>query len=168
MIALGLFSLLFMSSISCCVLVSRQLCWKDHLDFRCHAGCMDGCNYVWMYGGCLSTKMVNLCWNAMTDFIKLGIVVGTSIIHVVCCYRMRILNKLVHLHIWWLITKKASIQSSVWATVMKLGMVAVICTDITHVVCRQQMYIFAHLHICSDWVIKKKRQISRVLYWLLQ
>ena len=44
-----------------------------------------------------------------------------------------------------LITKKkknADIQSSVWATVTKLGMFVVVGTDITHVVCHQQICIF--------------------------
>ena len=49
---------------------------------------------------------------------------------------MHILHLHAHLHICsdWLITKNANIQSSVWATVMKLGMLLVVGTDITHVV----------------------------------
>ena len=49
-----------------------------------------------------------------------------------------------HLHISsdWLITKKANIQSSVWATLMKLGMWVVMGTSTTHVVFRYQMRIF--------------------------
>ena len=75
-----------------------------------------------------------------------------------------------HLHICsdWLITKKSNIQSSVWATLMKLGMWVVIGTCTTHVVCRHGMCIsntsFAYL-ICSDWLIAKS-QISRVPYGL--
>ena len=34
------------------------------------------------------------------------------------------------------------IQNSVWATVTKLGMLVVVGTDITHVVCRQKICIF--------------------------
>ena len=49
-----------------------------------------------------------------------------------------------HLHICsdWLITKKSNIQSSVWATLMKLGMWIVVGTSTTHVVCHYQMRIF--------------------------
>ena len=49
-----------------------------------------------------------------------------------------------HLHICsdWLITKKSNIQSSVWATLMKLGMRVVMGTSTTHVVCCHQMRIF--------------------------
>ena len=42
----------------------------------------------------------------------------------------------------WLIKKKSNIQSSVWATLMKLGMWVVMGTSTTHVVCRHQMCIF--------------------------
>ena len=41
---------------------------------------------------------------------------------------------------------------------MKLGMLVVMGTTTTHVVCRHQMriYLFPHLHIYSDWLITKK------------
>ena len=42
----------------------------------------------------------------------------------------------------WLITKKSNIQSSVWATLMKLGMWVVMGTSTNHMVCRHQMSIF--------------------------
>ena len=42
----------------------------------------------------------------------------------------------------WLITKKANIQSSVWATVTKLGMWVVVGTSTTHMVYRHQMCMF--------------------------
>ena len=49
-----------------------------------------------------------------------------------------------HLHICsdWLITKKSSIQISVWATLMKLGMWVVMGTSTIYVVCRHQMRVF--------------------------
>ena len=49
-----------------------------------------------------------------------------------------------HLHVCsdWLITKKLNIQSFVWATVMKLGMWAMVNTSTTHVVCHHQMCLF--------------------------
>ena len=49
-----------------------------------------------------------------------------------------------HLHICsdWLITKKSNIQSSVWATLMKLGMWVVMGTRTTRVICRHQICIF--------------------------
>ena len=49
------------------VFVSHQLCWKDHLDFHCHAVCMDECR------SCSSTKKVKFRFskeNARTDFCK--------------------------------------------------------------------------------------------------
>ena len=48
-----------------------------------------------------------------------------------------------HLHICsdWLITKKSNIQSSVWTTLMKLGMWVVMGTNTTQVVCLHQMHI---------------------------
>ena len=62
------------------ILVSRHLCWKDHLDFCRHAVWM----YVWMDVGC-STKKVNFHFsneNAVTDFRKTWYVGRTT--HVVC------------------------------------------------------------------------------------
>ena len=65
-----------------------------------------------------------------------------------------------HLHICsdWLITKKSNIQSSVWATWMKLGMWVVMGTSTSHVVCRHQMCIFntsfAYLFSLSNNKIK--------------
>ena len=49
-----------------------------------------------------------------------------------------------HLHICsdWLITKKVKIQSSEWATLMKLGMWVVMGTSASHMVCHHQMHIF--------------------------
>ena len=49
-----------------------------------------------------------------------------------------------HLHIYsdWLITKKANIQSSVWATVMKPGMWVVVGRSTTNMVCHHQMRLF--------------------------
>ena len=75
-----------------------------------------------------------------------------------------------HLHICsdWLITQKSSIQSSIWATLMTLGMWVVMGTSTTHVVCHHPLRIFntSFPYICSDWLITKKNQISRVLYGL--
>ena len=74
--------------------------------------------------------------------LAMWVVMGTSTTHVSviteCAYLIP------HLHICsdWLITKKSNVQSSVWATLMKLGMWVVMGTSTTHVVCRQQMRIF--------------------------
>ena len=62
--------------------------------------------------------------------------------HVVCRQRMCIFNTSLHICSAWLITKKANIQSSVWATVMKLGMWVVVGTSTTHMVCHHQMRMF--------------------------
>ena len=70
--------------------VGRQLCWKDHLVFICHAVYM----YRWMdvYRSCQHQK-VNLCSLMRRQwpiFIKLGmwVVGGTSTTHVVCRHQM--------------------------------------------------------------------------------
>ena len=54
---------------------------------------------------------------------KLGVwvVLGTSVTHVVCRHQMRILNSSFAYLFRLAITRKANIQSSIWATVMKLG-----------------------------------------------
>ena len=54
---------------------------------------------------------------------KLGVwvVLGTSVTHVVCRHQMCILNSSFAYLFTLAITRKASIQSSIWATVMKLG-----------------------------------------------
>ena len=53
-------------------------------------------------------------------------------------------NLIPDLHVYsdLLITKKANIQSSVWATVTKLGMSVVVDRSTTKVVCHHQMRIF--------------------------
>ena len=72
-----------------------------------------------------------------------------------------------HLHICsdWLITKKSNIQSSVWATVMKLGMWVVTCTSTTHMVCRHQIHIFNTSFSYLFWLANNKKSniISRAL-----
>ena len=67
--------------------------------------------------------------------------VDTSTTHVVCCHRMRIFNMSFTylLILFWLAN---NIQSSVLATVIKLGMLVVMGTSTTHMVCRHQMHIF--------------------------
>ena len=100
--------------------------------------------------------------------MKLGmwVTVALSITHVFCCCRCT--YHVPHLHIcsYWLITKNAKIQSSVWATVTKLGMMVVVGTDITHVVCRQQICIsnisFAYLFCLAN--NKKKANIQSAIW----
>ena len=54
------------------VFVGRQLCWKDHLVFICHAVCMDVLMYVTMYWCKISStskdKPLLFNQNTMTDF----------------------------------------------------------------------------------------------------
>ena len=87
---------------------------------------MDGCKLLVNKKGkpCFSNE------NAMTDFRKTWYVSGgASTTHVVCCHQMYIFNT----SFAYLLAnnnnkKKAYIQSSVWATVTKLGI------STTHVV----------------------------------
>ena len=62
-----------------------------------------------------------------------------------------------HLHICsdWLITKKSNIQSSVWATLMKLGMWVVMGTSTTHVVYCHRMCIFNTSFLYLFWLANK-------------
>ena len=85
--------------------------------------------------------------NAMTIFVKLGMwVVGGGAAQVLPTWSVvtKFAYLIPHLHICsdHLITKKSNIQSSVWATLMKLGMWVVMGTSTTHVVCSHQMRIF--------------------------
>ena len=81
--------------------------------------------------------------------MKLGmwVVMGIITTHVVCCHQMLMFNTS-FAYLLWLANnnnnKKISyIQSSVWATLMKLGMWIVMGTSTTHVVdSRHQMCIF--------------------------
>ena len=88
---------------------------------------------------------------AMTDFRRTWYVGSgsTSSTHVVCHHRMHIYSSHLHICSDWLLTKKSNIQSSVWATLMKLGMRVLMGTSTTHVVCRHGMHIsnnpFAYL-----------------------
>ena len=66
---------------------------------------------------------------------------GTSTTHVVCRHQMRIFNTSFAYLFWLANNKKSNIQSSVWATLMKLCMWVVMGTSTTHVVCRHQMRI---------------------------
>ena len=137
--------------------MGRQLCWKDHLVFVCNAVCM----YRWIMDGCMYVRsrqhqkvnlrsLMRMQWPIS---VKLGMwVVGAQVLptwSVVtkCAYLIP------HLHICsdWLITKKSTIQSFVWATLMKLG-------------CDGHKYypyglssLNVHLHICSNWLMTKNQ-----------
>ena len=76
--------------------------------------------------------------------MKLGmwVVMGTSTTHVVCRHWMCIFNASFAYLFWLANNKKSNIQSSVWATLMKLSMWVVMGTSTTHVVCHHQMRIF--------------------------
>ena len=110
--------------------------------------CTDG----WMYVCKISSaSKVNLRFsneNAMTDFHKTWYV-GSGGAQVLPTWSVvtEYAYLIPHSHICsdWLITKKSNIQSSVWATLMKLGMWTWILlgTSTNHVVCRHQMHIFS-------------------------
>ena len=61
-------------------------------------------------------------------------------------------------YLFWLANNKnANIQSSIWATVTKLGMWVLVGTSNTHWVSHHWMHIMnISLHICPDWLITKK------------
>ena len=125
--------------------------------------------------------------NAMTDFRQTWYVGsgGTSTTHVVCHHWVRIFN-ILFAYLFWLGNDKKvkypefcmgyidetwyvgsdghNIQSSVWATLMKLGMWVVMGTSTTHVICHHHMHIFSTSFAYLFWLANKKNQISRVLY----
>ena len=65
---------------------------------------------------------------------------------------------------WW--HKKANIQSSVWATVTKLGIG--ICSSKGHKyfpcpLCHWMCTFLPHLHICSEWLSYQKANIQNLV-----
>ena len=93
-------------------------------------------------------------------FVKLGMwVVGdTSITHVVCRHGMRIFYTSFAYLFWLADNKKVNIQSSVWATLMKLGMWVLMGISATHVVCRHQMRIFNTSFGYLFWLANNKKK----------
>ena len=90
---------------------------------------------------------------------------GTNITHVIFVTECACL--IPHLHICsdWLITKTSKIQSSVWATLMKLDMWVVIGTSTTTwSVVTKCAYLIPHLHICSHWLITRKVKIQSFVW----
>ena len=68
------------------------------------------------------------------------VVMGASTTHMVCCHQMRIFNTSLAYLFWLAYNKKSNIQSSVWATLMKLGKWVVMGTSTMF--CCHQMCIF--------------------------
>ena len=136
--------------------VDRQLCWKDHLVFICHAR--------WLDVGFSSTKKVNLRFcndNAMTNFCKTWYV-GSGGAHVLPMWSVvtECANLIPHLHICsdWLITKKSNIQSSVWATLMKCGIwVVMMGTSMIQVVCQNWMRTLNTSFAYLFWLANNKK-----------
>ena len=92
-------------------------------------------------------------------FVKLcmWVVGGTSTTHVVCSHRMCIFNTSFAYLFWLTNNEKSNIQSSVWATLMKLGMWVVMGTNTTHVVCRHRMRIFNTSFAYLFWLANNKK-----------
>ena len=99
--------------------------------------------------------------------MKIGkwVVMGTSTTHVVCGHQMRIFH-ISFAYLFWLANnKKLSIQSSVWSTLMKLGMWVVMGTSTTHVVCRHQMRIFNTSFAHLFWLANNKKLNIQSSVW---
>ena len=126
---------------------------------------MDGWMYVCKISSTSKGKTLLSIENAMTYFRQTWYVGsgGTSTTHVVCRHRMRMLLnmriEIPHLRTCsdWLITKKSNIQSSVSATLMKLGMWVVMGTSTTHVVCCHWMCIFNTSFAYLFWLVNNKK-----------
>ena len=115
--------------------------------------------YVLMYGGCLSTKKVNLSVNTMTDFCKTWYAGSGG--HKYYPHGLSSPNLIpYHLHFFsdWLITKKANIQSSIRDMVTKLGVWVVVGRSTIHKVCRHQMCIFNTLFAYLFWLANNKKK----------
>ena len=90
-----------------------------------------------MYGGCSSTKKVNLRERAMTDFHETWYMgsVRHKCYHVDCRHLMHIFNSSFAYFFGFANNSKAEYQRFIWATVMKLGMWVDVDSGITHVFC---------------------------------
>ena len=102
----------------------------------------------------LITKKSNIqssVWVTLMKLIGMWVVMGTRGVLPMWSVVIECTYLIPDLHICsdWLITKKSNIQSSVWATLMKLGMWVVMDASTTHVVCLHIMRIlitsFAYL-----------------------
>ena len=91
----------------------------------------------------LIPKKSNFQSSVWATLMELGmwVVMGTSTIHVVCCHQMCVFNTSFAYLFWLANNKKSNIPSSVWATLMTLGMWVVMGTSTTHVVCRHRMHL---------------------------
>ena len=125
--------------------------------------------YLHICSDWLITKKIKYPEFCMGYMMKLGMWVemGRSTTHVVCRHQMCIFNTL-FAYLFWLANnnkKKKNIQSSVWATLMKLGMWVVMGTSTTHVVCYHQMCIFNTSFVYLFWLANnKKNQICNNWY----
>ena len=93
-------------------------------------------------------------------FVKLGMLVaeGTSTTHVVCRHQMRISNTSFAYLFWLANNKKVKyIQSSIWATLMELGMWVVMGTSTTHVLFCYRMRIFNTSFAYLFWLANNKK-----------
>ena len=90
------------------------------------------------------TKKLNIQSSVWGTLMKLcmWVVMSTSTSHEVCRHQVRIFNTSFAYLFCLAYNKKSNIQSSVWATLMKLGMWVVMGTRITNVVCHHEMCIF--------------------------
>ena len=136
-----------------------QLCWKDHLVFSCNAVIL---MYVCTEVRSRQHQKVNLRSLMRMQwpiFVKLGMWVlgGTSTTHMVCHHLMHISNTSLAYLFWLVNNKKSNIQSSVWATLMKLGMWVVMGTSTTHVVCRNWMRIFNASFAYLFWLANNRK-----------
>ena len=98
------------------VFVGCQLCWKDHLHFRSHAVCMDGCIYVCPDKGCSSTKKVNLwkssVWATYSDETWCVGTLGRSALKYYPCVLLLLITSFAYLF-WSANQSKSNIQNPI-------------------------------------------------------
>ena len=101
-------------------------------------------SFAYLFWLANNKKKSNIQSSIWTTWMKRGmwVVMGTGTTHVVCRHQMRIFNTSFAYLFWLANNKNINIQSSVWATLMKLGMWVVMGTSTTHVVCCHQMRVF--------------------------
>ena len=100
-------------------------------------------------------------------FVKLGmwVVRGTRTTQVVYCHWMRIFNTSFPYLFRLANNKKSNFQSSVWDTLMKLGMWVVMATSTTHVVCCHQIRLFNTSFAYLFWLANNKKSNIQSSVW---
>ena len=112
-------------------------------------------------------KFQCLFWVSLTTFFKIHALffekelINFEIAHKTCSFQVRHVRSAVSKKK----KKKVKYPSSVWATLMKLGMWVVMGTSTTHVVCLHQMHIFHTSFAYLFWLANNKKSNIQSYVW---